>query len=97
MQNEFTISTDKGRLDVEMIHRFLLEESYWGRTRTLEQTRTAIENSICFGVYTRDEQIGFARVITDRATFAYLGDVFILKEHRGRGRALVTKGVGSGR
>jgi GNAT superfamily N-acetyltransferase len=85
MENEFTISSDKERLDVGMIHRFLAEESYWARTRTLEQTRTAIENSICFGVYLRDEQIGFARVITDRATFAYLGDVFILKEYRGRG------------
>ncbi|PYT00294.1 MAG: GNAT family N-acetyltransferase [Acidobacteria bacterium] len=84
MEN-FEISTDKSKLDVEMIHKFLVEESYWAKTRTFEQTKTAIENSICFGVYLGDRQIGFARVVSDRATFAYLGDVFILDEYRGRG------------
>lgn len=82
---QFTISTDKARLDLPMIHRFLVEESYWARERTEEQTRTAIENSICFGVYLGERQVGFARVVSDRATFAYLGDVFILDEFRGRG------------
>ena len=79
------ISTDKSCLDVEMIHRFLSEESYWAKSRTLEQTKTAIENSICFGAYQGERQVGFARVITDQATFAYLGDVFILDEFRGQG------------
>jgi GNAT superfamily N-acetyltransferase len=79
------ISTDKSKLDVEMIHKFLAEESYWANTRTFEQTRTAIENSLCFGVYVDDRQIGFARVVSDFATFAYIGDVFILDEYRGRG------------
>ena len=79
------ISTDKSKLDVEMIHRFLVEDSYWAQTRTLEQTRTAIENSLCFGAYSGDIQIGFGRVVTDFATFAYVGDVFVLDEYRGRG------------
>jgi len=83
-QGEFTISTDRTRLDADLIQNFLNQESYWARTRTPEQTRTAIENSICFGVYHGDRQIGFARVVSDRATFAYLGDVFILEEYRGR-------------
>ncbi len=82
---DFEISTDKRRLDIEAIHRFLAEESYWAQTRTLEQTRTAIENSMCFGAYVGDRQIGFARVVSDLATFAYLGDVFVLSEYRGRG------------
>ena len=86
MQTEpFEISTDRRRLDVEMIHRFLVEESYWAQTRTLEQTKTAIQNSLCFGVYLGGRQIGFARVVTDHATFAYVGDVFVLEEFRGRG------------
>jgi len=80
-----SISTDKSRLDVEMIHAFLSTESYWAGSRTKEQTVTAIEHSICFGVYDGDRQIGFARVISDCATYAYLGDVFVLEEFRGRG------------
>ena len=84
MEN-FEISTDRSKLDIDMIHKFLIEDSYWAQTRTFEQTRTAIENSICFGIYLNDRQVGFARVVSDRATFAYLGDVFILDEFRGRG------------
>jgi hypothetical protein len=61
-----------------MIHRFLVEESYWAQTRTFEQTKRAILNSLCFGVYLGDRQIGFGRVVTDYATFAYVGDVFVL-------------------
>ena len=82
---QFEISTDKQRLDVEMIHRFLAEESYWATTRTPVQTRTAIRNSLCFGVYAGDRQVGFARVVSDFATFAYVGDVFVITEYRGRG------------
>ena len=84
-ETEFTISTDKGLLDIDRVHGFLANESYWAKNRTPEQTRTAIANSICFGVYYGDRQIGFARVVSDMATFAYLGDVFILDEFRGRG------------
>src|SRR5687768_5528555 len=86
MESEnFEISTDKQRLDVGLIHNFLTEESYWAKTRTLEQTRKAIKNSICFGAYVGGRQVGYARVVSDLATFAYLGDVFVLAEFRGRG------------
>lgn len=84
-QGEFTISTDENRLPIEAIHKFLTEESYWAKTRTREQTETAIKNSLPFGVYKGENLIGFARVVTDYATFAYLGDVFILEEFRGIG------------
>ena len=84
-RNEFVISTDKNRLQTDIIYKFLIEESYWATTRSVEQMERAIENSLCFGVYLEEKQIGFARVISDLATFAYLGDVFILKEFRGRG------------
>ena len=82
---EFTISTDRNRLQIDVIHRFLSEESYWAKERTKGQTETAIKNSLPFGVYFGERQIGFARIVTDYATFAYLGDVFILEEFRGRG------------
>ncbi len=81
----FTISTDKARLQFDTIQRFLAEESYWAANRTPQQSLTAIENSICFGLYTEDRQIGFARVVSDLATFAYLGDVFVIAEFRGQG------------
>ncbi|MBK9162605.1 MAG: GNAT family N-acetyltransferase [Acidobacteria bacterium] len=82
---EFLITTDKDRLDVGLIQKFLVEESYWARERTIEQTRTAIENSMCFGVYEGERQVGFGRVVSDKATFAYIGDVFVIDEYRGRG------------
>jgi GNAT superfamily N-acetyltransferase len=83
--DEFTISTDRTRLRIDAIHKFLSEESYWARGRTKEQTITAIKNSLPFGVYKGENQIGFARIVTDYATFVYLGDVYILEEFRGRG------------
>ena len=82
---EFTISTDRKRLQIEAIYKFLSEDSYWANNRTREQTETAIKNSLPFGVYKGENQIGFARVVTDYATFAYLGDVYILEEFRGKG------------
>lgn len=84
-KGEYEIDTDKRRLDLAGIHTFLSNESYWAKNRTLEQTLTAVENSSCFGVYHGRKQVGFARVITDRATFAYVGDVYVLEGHRGRG------------
>ena len=81
----FVISTDKSRLQFDEIQRFFAEESYWAANRTPQQTCTAIENSICFGLYFGERQIGFARVVSDLATFAYLGDVFVIPEFRGRG------------
>ena len=82
---EFTISTDRKRLQIDEIHRFLSEESYWAKERTREQTVTAINNSLPFGVYQGENQIGLARVVSDYATFAYLGDVYITEEFRGLG------------
>lgn len=82
---EFAISTDKSRLQIDAIHKFLSEESYWAKERSRELTETAIEHSVCFGVYLEDEQIGFARVVTDHATFAYIGDVYITEAYRGLG------------
>jgi len=82
---EFTISTEKSKLQIDVICKFLAEESYWARTRTREQMRRAIDNSMCFGLYSGTSQIGFARVVSDLATFAYIGDVFVLTEYRGRG------------
>lgn len=84
-KDEFIISTDRKLLQLDAIHKFLSEESYWAKTRTREQTETAIKNSLPFGVYKGENQIGFARVVTDYATFAYLGDVYILEEFRGKG------------
>ncbi len=79
------ISTDRDRLDVPLIHEFLCRSSYWAHGRPIEQVRRSIENSLCFGVYVGTAQIGFARVVTDYATFAWVCDVFILEPHRGRG------------
>jgi GNAT superfamily N-acetyltransferase len=77
------ISTDRSRLDLDLIHGFLTSESYWATGRTHEQTLTAIENSLCFGAYLAGRQVGFGRVISDFATFAYIGDVFVLDQFRG--------------
>jgi len=81
----YTITTDKSRLEVDMIHRYLSEESYWAKNIPLELVERSIENSLCFGAFEDDRQIGFARVVTDYAVFAYVGDVFVLDSHRGRG------------
>jgi GNAT superfamily N-acetyltransferase len=80
----FTISTDPARLDLDGICSFL-SRSYWANARTRETTRRALEHSLCFGVYDGEQQIGFARAVTDYATFAWLADVFITEEYRGRG------------
>ncbi|GAB3953098.1 GNAT family N-acetyltransferase [Spirosoma harenae] len=85
MNEEYTISADKTKLDLDVIHRFLSQEAYWCLNIPLEVVQRSIENSICFGVYRGDKQVGFARVITDLATFGYLADVFILPDHRGKG------------
>jgi len=83
-KNNYTISTDKSKLDPAVIHGYL-RRSYWAENIPLEIVKKSIENSFCFGVYNAGKQIGFARVITDHATFGYLADVFILEEERGKG------------
>ncbi|MGB7755834.1 MAG: GNAT family N-acetyltransferase [Salinisphaera sp.] len=81
----YEISTDVDCLDFDIIHRFLADESYWARGIPRATPERAIGNSLCFGVYRGEEQVGFARVVTDKATFALLSDLFILPGHRGRG------------
>jgi GNAT superfamily N-acetyltransferase len=83
----YTISTDPARLDVALIHRWLSEESYWARGVPRAVVERALANSLCFGAYEGGAQVGFARVVSDRATFAYLADVFVLPPARGRGCA----------
>lgn len=83
--NTYLISTDPEKLDLLLIHRYLSEESYWAQNIPLEVVERSIRYSLCFGVYQQNQQVGFARLVTDRATFAYLADVFILPAHRGKG------------
>ena len=90
---KYSLSTDPARLDVAAVHRYLSEESYWARHIPLATVERAVANSLCFGAYAPDgTQAGFARVVTDRATFAWLCDVFVLPAHRGHGlgKQLVT-------
>ncbi|HEX7832359.1 MAG TPA: GNAT family N-acetyltransferase [Thermoanaerobaculia bacterium] len=79
------ITTDRARMDVARIYDYLSNESYWSRGIPRERVERSIENSLCFGAFDDGVQIGFARVITDYATFAYIADVFVLESHRGRG------------
>jgi GNAT superfamily N-acetyltransferase len=82
---EFLFSSDKSKLQPDIIHHYLSVESYWAQSVPYERVLKSIEGSVCFGVYYEGKQIGFARVITDNATFGYMADVFILEEFRGRG------------
>ena len=84
-KGEFEISTDRRRLDRELIHDFLSRKSYWAQDRSLEIVNRSIEHSLNFGIYRGPQQVGFARVVTDYATFAWLADVFVLDEYRGHG------------
>ncbi len=84
-RGEFVISTDRARIDIETVHRFISEESYWGQGRAVEVVRRSIEGSLAFGLYRDERLVGFARVVTDYATFAWVADVFVLEEFRGHG------------
>jgi GNAT superfamily N-acetyltransferase len=83
-RDKFTVTTDKARLDRDVIERFL-GSSYWAENIPRSTVDKSIDNSLCFGLLEENLQIGFARVVTDRATFAYLADVFVLPDHRGQG------------
>jgi GNAT superfamily N-acetyltransferase len=84
-RGEFELSTDPARLDRALVHRFLCDQSYWASGVPREIVDRAIEHSLCFGVYRDGAQAAFARVVSDRATFAYLADVFVLREWRDDG------------
>ena len=86
VRGEYTISTDRTRIDVPAVHAFL-SRTYWSPGVPEEIVRRGIAGAICFGIYHDREQVGFARVITDQATYAYLSDVYVLESHRGRGLA----------
>ena len=83
-KEQYTISTDKSRLDVVMIHHFLYTTAHWATGRHMSVVRKSIENSLCFGLYVESEQIGFARIVTDNATVGWICDMFILPAHRGK-------------
>jgi GNAT superfamily N-acetyltransferase len=81
----YTISTEVAQLDIPLIHEYLSQQSYWAKGRSLEVVKCSINHSLCFGVYEGKKQVGFARVVTDYATFSWLCDVFIIESHRYRG------------
>jgi ribosomal protein S18 acetylase RimI-like enzyme len=82
---DFTITTDKSKMDIVAIHDFLSKSSGWSDAIPFENVKTSIDNSLNFGVFYKQKQIGFARVISDFSTIAYLGDIYILEEYRGQG------------
>jgi GNAT superfamily N-acetyltransferase len=82
---EYVLSTDRARLDLDVVHAFLAHESYWARGVPRAVVEKAVRHSLCVGVYCRGAQVGFARVVTDYATFGHVMDVFVLPEHRGKG------------
>jgi GNAT superfamily N-acetyltransferase len=84
VRGEFVISTDRARLDLEAVHQYI-STSYWALGMPREVLERAVENSLIFGIYDGSRQVGFARVITDLATYAYLSDVFVIEGYRGRG------------
>ncbi len=84
-RNGYEITTDRERMDVNAVHRFLSEESYWARYIPHEVVERSIRHSLCFAILRDGELVGFARVTSDRATVAYLGDVFVIPAHRGKG------------
>jgi GNAT superfamily N-acetyltransferase len=83
-QGEFTVTDKREDLDIETIHNFL-RESYWAKEIPMPTVEKAVHNSLCFGLYHNSKQVGFGRVVSDRATFAYLADVFVVPAYRGRG------------
>jgi GNAT superfamily N-acetyltransferase len=83
-KGEYTITTDKSKLDINVIHHFIAQ-TYWAKDIPIATMQKAIDGAMCFGVFHGEKQVGFARVITDKATFAYLADVFIIESYRGKG------------
>jgi GNAT superfamily N-acetyltransferase len=81
----YSINTDKSKLDVRMIHHFLYTTAHWAVGRPMSIVRKSIENSLCFGLFDGEQQIGFARLVTDTATVGWICDMFVLPSHRGKG------------
>lgn len=85
--NGYTITTDKSLMDVPAIHKWLSEESYWVKDIALHNVKKSFDNSFCIGILLDNEQVGYGRLITDYASFAYMADVYVKAEHRGKGLA----------
>lgn len=85
MEGQLEISTDKSLLNSNMIFEYLSKRSYWAKNRSLDIVKKSIENSLCFGIYLDSKQIGFARIVTDYSVFAWLMDVFVLEDYKGKG------------
>jgi GNAT superfamily N-acetyltransferase len=81
----YSIDTNNNRIDIALVHRFLTGESYWAKNRSFSEVKKSIDHSLCFGLYKNDIMVGFSRIITDYTTAAFLADVFIIKEERGKG------------
>ena len=84
-KDEFTISTDKAKISLEYLHQYLCFQSYWAKGIPFDTVKKSIAGSLCFGIYKEHQMVGFARMITDGATFAYLADVFVDENYRGLG------------
>lgn len=84
-RGDYLISTDRNRLSIDAVHAFLHQHSYWAVGIPREVVERSIQNALIFGIYHGIQQVGFARVVTDFATFAWIGDVFVIEEYRGRG------------
>ena len=84
-KDDFFISTDPSKFDIALIHDYLCNESYWAKNIPIDIVKKSIAGALCFAVFQNKQQIGFARVITDHATFGYLADVFIIEKFRGKG------------
>lgn len=85
IEEGYIFSDQKDRVDVYQVHEYLSKASYWAKNIPFEIVRKSVENSLCFGIYQEGIQVGFARWVTDKATFAYLCDVYIMNAHRGKG------------
>lgn len=81
----FTFSSDRARVDIAYVHRIASTQLYWAKGVPYDIVKRSVENSLCFGIYTGTKQVGFARLVTDYATFGYLADVFVDEEYRGKG------------
>jgi GNAT superfamily N-acetyltransferase len=86
-KGDYQITTDREKMDIDCIHSYLSKEAYWASNIPHEIVERSVNHSLCFGIFTLEKQVGFCRVVTDFATFAWLSDVFILSEYRGQGLA----------
>jgi GNAT superfamily N-acetyltransferase len=84
-KDDYLITTDRTKMDIRFIHHFLSTETYWSKGIPLDVVQRAIEHSLNFGIFHRNSQVGYARIVSDFATMCYLGDVFIIPDHRGKG------------